>query len=190
MKTQNAIALVLIVIIIALAGVMLYFATIPTSYHVTTITTNVTERSVLTTSPTPYFPIGYYSEVINFSAINNGSNITVGGTTFRFSIPSNIETRTTTIGGVSTIITVTADYQCGISLGQRLFFFAQLSNDSEFRLDYCLLLNNAAQEMQRSNNFSMTWSLWQISLNTSPTVAIHMRGMGIDVVVVELWVSK
>ena len=190
MKIQNSIGLILVIIIIILAGVIVYFASIPTNTSVVTVTTSVTERSVLVADPIPYFPTGYYSQIINFSLTHNGSSVTVGVTTFRYYIPANLETRTTTISGVTTIINVTVDYQCGISLGQRLFFFAQLQNGNEFRLDYCLLLNNAVQMAQRSNNFSMTWSLWQISLNTLPTVAIHMEGTGIDVGVVELWVSK
>jgi hypothetical protein len=115
--------------------------------------------------------------------------VTIGQTNFRLELPSNIETRTTTLNGVSTVITVTADYQCGVSLGARRVFHVQLQNGNEMKLDYCLVLNNAVQIMQRSNNMSMMWSFWQISLNTSPTVAIHMTGIGEDVHQIELWVS-
>lgn len=185
---KNVAGAVAVASVIVVSSIALYYAAVPATQR--TVTTTVTERSILTSDPTPYFPIGYYSTLVNFSELQNGSDLVVGGTTFRFAIPSNIELRTTTVGGISTVITVTADYQCGISLGQRLFFFAQLTNNNEFRLDYCLLLNNAAQMMQQSNNFSMTWSLWQISINTSPTVAIHMEGAGIDAPIVQLCVAR
>ncbi|MCL5067711.1 MAG: hypothetical protein M1368_05080 [Thaumarchaeota archaeon] len=190
MKNRNAAGVVAVVSVIVVASITLYYATVPATQRTVTTTVTINERSLLTADPEPYFPIGYNSERVNLTNLQNGTNVIVGVTNFRFSIPSNIETRTTTIGGVSTVITVTADYQCGISLGQRLFFFAQLQNGNEFRLDYCLLLNYGVQLAQRSNNLSMIWSLWQISLNTSPTVSIHMVGMGESVNLVELCVSK
>ena len=152
-------------------------------------TITVFQSTILVTNPTPYLPTSYNSKVVNFSNVSNGDFITVGTTDFQLVIPSNLETRTTTLGGNTTTITITADYQCGISLGQRIFFDAALSSKVTARLDYCLILNTAVQIMLRTHNMSATWSFWQISLNTSPTVALHMTGNGEKVTLVELIVS-
>ena len=152
-------------------------------------TITVSQSTDLVTDPTPYFPAGYDSKTVNFSNASNGDLITAGKIDFRLVIPSNIETRTTTIGGSKTTITITADYQCGISFGRRIFFDALFSNNVTVRLDYCLILNNAIQVMLHTHNMSAAWSLWQISLNTSPTVALHMMGSGERVTLVELIIS-
>lgn len=152
-------------------------------------TITVSQTTVLVTDPTPYFTAGYNSKIVNFQNASNGDLIAVGEIDFRLVIPSNIETRTTTIGGSTTTITITADYQCGISFGRRIFFDSLFSNNVTVRLDYCLILNNAIQVMLRTHNMSATWNLWQISINTYPTVALHMMGSGERVTLVELMVS-
>lgn len=174
-----------IVALIAIAGVGVYYSLPQNGVS----TKTVSQSSILASDPTPYFPTGYESKVLNLASLANGNGISVAQIPFRVEFPSNIETRTTTINGASTTITVTADYQCGVSLGQRKFFHAQLPNGNEMKLDYCLVLNTAVQIAQRNQNMSMNWNLWQISLNTYPTVALHMRGSGENVQSAELWVS-
>ena len=187
MKNSVIAAVIVVVALIAVAGSGVYYGIFNSVSG--TSTTTVTQSSILTSDATPFFPTGYASKQVNFSGLSNGSVITVDQIPFWVEFPSNLETRTTTINGVSTTITVTADYQCGVSLGQRRFFHAQFPNGQEMKLDYCLVLNTAVQIAMRSNNMSMTWSIWQISLNTYPTVALHMIGTGENVASAELWVS-
>jgi hypothetical protein len=155
-----------------------------------TVTTTVPQNSLLVSDPTPYFPSGHVSNTVNMSRISNGDVVDVGQAEFLLVIPSNIETRTTQFGGTTTVITVTAEYQCGISLGQRMFFDAKLPGNMTVRLDYCLILNSAVQAMQKSGNFSTNWSLWEITVATHPTVALHTSGTGEHVESVELWSSS
>ena len=185
MKNRVIVAAVAIVALIAIASTGVYYS----SFQSGTSTATVTQNSILASDPTPYFPTGYESKTLNLSSLANGNVISVAQIPFQVEFPSNIETRTTAINGSSTTITVTADYQCGISLGQRKFFHAQLPNGNDMKLDYCLILNTAVGMAERSQNMSMSWNLWQISLNTYPTVALHMRGAGENVVSAELWVS-
>jgi hypothetical protein len=154
-----------------------------------TVTTIVPQNSLLVSDPAPYFPSGHVSNTVNMSRTSNGDVVDVGQTEFFLVIPTNIETRTTQFGGTTTVVTVTAEYQCGISLGQRMFFDANLPSNMTVRLDYCLILNSAVQTMQRSGDFSMSWSLWEITVATYPTVALHMFGTGEHVESVELWSS-
>lgn len=186
MKNRVIAAVVVVVGLVAAAGTGAYFGLFQNG--VSTSTTTLTQSSILVSDPTTFFPTGYESSVLNFG-LSNGTLITVAQIPFWVEFPSNLETRTTTINGVSTTITVTADYQCGISLGQRKFFHAQFPNGQEMKLDYCLVLNTAVQMAMRSDNMSIIWSLWQISLNTYPTVALHIIGTGENVASAELWVS-
>ena len=160
---QNIIAAAAVVGLIAVVSIGLYFA-IPnfqqqsSMIETTTITSREreSERSILVTVPSSHFPTGYASKVVNLSILSNGDKVTVGQTNFWLEIPSNLETRTTTINGMSTVITITVDYLCGNSLGQREFFNAGLANGDDFRLDCCLILNNAVQTIMRSNNGTLT----------------------------------
>ena len=186
-RLKNVIGIVAIILLLIITGVALYYST---NGSPVTVTTTLFQSFVLTGDPTPYFLSGYYAKPVVFSELNYGSNVTVGNTTFQYIVPSNLETRTTTITGVSTVITITADYQCGTSLGQRRYFLANLPGGNVVKLDYCLVLNEAACEMQQSNNFTKSWSIWQVSVGTYPTVAIHLAGLGLDPSLVELWVSK
>lgn len=145
---------------------------------------------VVTPDGSTYFAGGYYSRALNFSQIANGDSLTVGSTSFRYDRPSNLETRTTTTGGATTTIVVTAEYQCGISLGARIFFYARLDNGTEFKLDYCLVLNTAIAHGAYQSSTAQRWSLWEVSENTTPVVAIHMQGKGEQVSAVELWVGR
>lgn len=187
MKNRVIVTVIVVVGLIAVAGTSVYLALIQNG--VSTSTTTLTQSSILTSDPTPYFPAGYETKVLNFSGLSNGTMINVDQIPFWVEFPSNLETRTTTINGVSTTITITADYQCGVSLGQRKFFHAELPYNHEMKLDYCLVLNTAVQLALHSQNMSMNWSLWQVSLNTYPTVALHMIGSGENVASAELWVS-
>ncbi|MDG6998114.1 MAG: hypothetical protein JRN15_03260 [Nitrososphaerota archaeon] len=187
---KNVIGVVLVVVLIAMTGIALYYSTTNASPNTITITTTSYQGSILTADPFQYFNTGYYTEPVDISRLSDGNNLTVGDTTFQYIVPSNLETRTTTITGVSTVITITADYQCGTSLGQRRYFLANLPGGNVVKLDYCLVLNEAACEMQQSNNFTKSWSIWQVSVGTYPTVAIHLAGLGLDPSLVELWVSK
>lgn len=187
MKNRVIAAVIVVVALIAVVGTSVYFDL--SQNGISTSTTILTQSSILTSDPTPYFPTGYESKVLNFSELYNGTVINVGQIPFWVEFPSNLETRTTTINGVSTTITVTADYQCGVSLGQRKFFHAELPNNQEMKLDYCLVLNAAVQSALHSKNMSMIWNLWQVSLNTYPTVALHMSGYGENVASAELLVS-
>lgn len=182
----SAIALALIVGLGA--GLLLGSQIIQPSSVTHTIT--ISQVSILVNDPYPYFPTGYNSKLVNLSQLSNGDLLSIGSVTFQLDYPSNLETMTTSIGGTSTVITVTADYQCGISLGQRIFFYAKFANAAEAKLDYCLILNNAVQIAQRTGNLSTSWNLWQIPLNTSPTVALHMTGNGEHVTLIELWTSS
>lgn len=153
-----------------------------------TVTTTVQQSSILVSDPSPYFP-SHLSKTVDMSGVSDGDVIGVGLAGFSLSIPSNIETWTTQHGGTSTVVTATVDYQCGVSLGQRVFFDAKLPNAMVVRLDYCLVLNNAVETAQRSGNVSMNWSLWQVTLGTYPVVALHLSGTGGHVDQVELWSS-
>jgi hypothetical protein len=144
---------------------------------------------VVTGDPSLYFPSGYYSQNVSLGGLGDGGSVTVGQTTFRLEVPSNLVTSTTVVGGVSTTVVVTVDYQCGQSVGQRFFFHARLANGSDFILDYCLVLNQAASGFEAAGA-PQQWSLWQISLGTAPIVAIHMEGTGDNVSTVELCVGK
>lgn len=185
MKNRLIAAVTVVIGLIAVSG--LYYGL--SSLQIGTSTTTVTQSSILTSDPMPYFPTGYSSKLLNLSTLSDGTMINVGPIAFRVELPSSIETRTTSTNGVTTTITVTADYQCGVSLGAREFFHAQFPNGADMKLDYCLVLNTAEQVTQRYQNMSMNWNLWQISLNTYPTVALHMRGSGENVASAELWVS-
>lgn len=144
---------------------------------------------VVTGDPSLYFPAGYYSQNVSLDELGQGGNATVGGTTFSLEIPSNLVTSATVIGGVSTTVVVTEDFQCGQSIGQRFYFHARLNNGSDFVLDYCLVLNQAAKGFE-APGAPQQWSLWEVSLGTDPIVAIHMEGVGGGVSSVELCVGK
>lgn len=185
MKTALAPGVVVVIVTLALAAVLAVFVLSPNR-----TTSTATNSYVVTSGPSPYFPNGYESLPVNFSSIRDGDVLVVGATSIRYYLPSNLESRTTTVSSTVTTITTTADYQCGNSLGQRRFFEARLVNGSEFQLDYCLVLNSAIAQGAYRSSTAHSWSLWQISGGTAPIVAIHMSGQGEYVDVTELWVSK
>ncbi len=177
--------------ILALVVVVLALVVVPREAGNKAVQTRSDQCScVITSDPAAYFPHGYYSHAVNFSQIANGDSIAVGNASFLYEIPSNLETRTTTTGGTTTTIVVTAEYQCGTSLGQRLFFYAVLGNETGFKLDYCMVLNTAIAQGAYRSSTAQSWSLWEISANAAPRVAIHMEGSGEYVSVVELWVGR
>lgn len=189
MKSTHIAAAAALVGLVAGLGLGLSFATPGVNLtSTTTVDMTVLQNSVLVSDPSPYFAT-HLSKTVSMAGVSDGYTIDVGQSAFRLVVPSNIETRTTQHSGTTTVVTVTADYQCGISLGQRMFFDAKLPDNMTARLDYCLILNNAVQLAQRSGNLSMGWSLWQIPLGTYPVVALHMSGTGEQVGLVELWSS-
>ena len=105
---KAAMAMVVAILVLAVVAALAVFVLSPNS-----TTSTSTSSYAVTSDPSPYFPNGYDSVSVNFSGIHNGDVLTVGSTSIRYYIPSNLETRTTTISSTTTTITVTADYQCG-----------------------------------------------------------------------------
>ncbi|HKT22113.1 MAG TPA: hypothetical protein VJR06_05860 [Nitrososphaerales archaeon] len=152
---------------------------------------------VVTADASTYFPHGYISHVMNFTATRSGDGVVVGNYSFLYVTPSNLETRTMSVGtsgqSSTTVVVVTAEYQCGVSLGQRRLFFAQpLASgvNATFRLDYCLLVNTAIAQGALQGGVARAWDLWQVSAGSTPAVALHMTGSGEGVSLVELCVGK
>lgn len=178
---------VLIVVCLAAGGVLylLYAPSTPSGMG----------GAVVTSDSSGAFPRGYYSHTVNFSLTHSGDAIVLEGYSFIYSVPTNLETRTLTIGtgaqASTTVAVVTADYQCGSSLGQRRFFFVQAmgSQGVTYTLDYCLLLNSAIAQGALQGGVAHPWDLWEVA-PSSPSVAIHMAGTGEHVSLVELCVSK
>lgn len=171
------------------AGGILYAMYLPAPPSGTTV-------SVVTSDPSELFPHGYYSHAVNFSLTHSGDVVVIGGYSFLYAVPTNLETRTMTLGTGSqsstTLGVVTADYQCGSSLGQRRFFFAQAlgaQNSTTYAFDYCLLLNTAIARGALQGGVPHPWDLWEVA-PSSPPVAIHMVGTGEQVSLVELCVSE
>jgi hypothetical protein len=181
---------ILMVVLVVVAAVAVFFV-LSTGLTGSTSTASTRSNSyVVTSDPSRYFPSGYDSVQVNFSSIRNGDVLTVGVTPVRYYVPSNLETRTTTVSSTATTITVTADYQCGTSMGQRRFFEARLANGDDFQLDYCLVLNTAIAQGAYKSGVPQSWSLWEVSMGTTPIVAIHLAGNGETVNATELWGSK
>lgn len=153
------------------------------------------DRLVITPNFPIFFPGGYYSHVVNFTFTHSGDAIVLGNVSFLYVIPSNLETRTITESGggnaTTTVAVVTADYQCGTSLGQQRFFFAHFNgrNTRTVRLDYCAVLN-AALTQSYPRGSPHAWALLQVSRDTSPRVALYMAGQWDNVYHVALWVGK
>lgn len=154
------------------------------------------EGAVVTSDGAMYFAGGYYSHRVNFSLTHSGDVIQLGPYSFLYTTPTNLETRTMTVGSggaaTTTVAVVTADYQCGTSLGQRRFFFVQGLGGADgpaYTLDYCLVLNTAVAQGAVQGGVAHPWDIWQIA-PSSPAVAIHMSGTGESVSLVELCVSK
>lgn len=152
---------------------------------------------VVTGNASGYFPAGYSSHVMNFSATRSGDVVVVGNYSFLYITPSNLETRTMQVGASgqssTTVVVVTAEYQCGASLGQRRLFFAQPTasgGNTTFRLDYCLLVNTAIAQGALQGGVPRAWDLWQVTAGATPAAALHMTGSGEYVSLVELCVGK
>lgn len=150
---------------------------------------------MITSNYTSFFPGGYLSHEVNLSLTHSGDTIVLGNVSFLYFTPSNIETLTMTriaAGNTTTsVAVVTADYQCGTSMGQRRFFFAQFNggNAATVRLDYCAVLNAAlAQDYPRGSPHA--WVLWQVSEDSSPAIALYMAGQWDNVTHVALWVGS
>lgn len=178
----------------AAAGYMLASELPSTLGHTSSAAAN---WSVAASDPSTYFPDGYYSQVVNFSSTHDGDAIAVGNVSFLYVTPSNLETRTTASGGAgnvtSTVAAVTAGYQCGTSMGQQRFFFAQVPDGrtaNALKLDYCLLLNTAIANGAHQGGVASPWDLCRISTGTAPTAAVRMTGTGESVSLVELCVGK
>jgi len=149
---------------------------------------------LITSNASSFFLRGYYSHEVNFSLTHSGEVIVLGNVSFFYVIPSNLETRTMTAttgrNATTTVAVVTAEYQCGISLGQRRFFFAQFgSSSATVRLDYCAVLNEALNQ-QNPRGSTDGWALWQVSRDSTPPVALYMAGHGESVNHTALWVGK
>lgn len=182
--------LAVLAVVCLTAGGVLYAVYLPALPSVTTT------GGVVTSDVSGLFPRGYYSHAVNFSLTHSGDAVVVAGYSFLYTVPTNLETRTMTVGtGSSTSVTtvvVTADYQCGSSLGQRRFFFAHAigsQNSTTYALDYCLLLNSAVAQGALQGGVPHPWDLWEV-VPSSPLVAIHMSGTGEHASLVELCVSK
>jgi hypothetical protein len=180
------------VMMIVATGSVLFLAYLATPAQNSVYSSRDSGGLLVVSSPSTYFPNGYYSHEVNFSLTHSGDAIVIGNVSFLYLTPSNLEMRTTTRATgntTTTVAVVTADYQCGTSLGQRQFFFAQLSGNSTVKLDYCLVLNTAtAQSYPRGSPHA--WALAQVSTGTSPLVAIYLAGTWDRVYLVELWVEK
>ncbi len=193
--TRLLIAVVLVVMMASAAASYMLASQLPSTLgHTNSAAAN---GSVVASDPSTYFPNGYYSQVVNFSLTHDGDAIVVGNVSFLYVTPSNLETRTMAPGGAgnatSAVAVVTADYQCGTSMGQQRFFFAQVLDGgtaNAVKLDYCLLLNTAIANGAHQGGVASPWDLWQISTGIAPTVAIHMTGTGESVSLVELCVGK
>lgn len=146
-------------------------------------TSSASEGGLLITSNgSSFFPRGYYAHQVNFSLTHSGEVIVLGNVSFLYVAPSNLETRTMTVStgqnATTTVAVVTAEYQCGISLGQRRFFFAQFgSSPATVRLDFCAVLNEALNQ-QNPRGATDGWALWQVSRDSTPPVALYMAGHG------------
>ena len=152
---------------------------------------------VVTADAAAYFPDGYDSHVVNFSVTHSGDAVVVRNYSFLYVTPSNLETRTITIGAsgqtTTTVVVVTAEYQCGVSIGQRRLFFVQplvSGGNTTLKFDYCLVVNAAIAQGALQGGAAKAWDLWQVSAETTPAVAVHMAGIGEDVSLVELCVGK
>jgi hypothetical protein len=179
-------AVALIVGLALSAGFVAYYL-LPSSSTSTT-GSQASSNYVLTDSPAEYFPNGYYVKLVNLSEMRQGTAVVVGSTPIRLEQPLNLEVKTSVIGGTTSVITMTVDYQCGTSMGGRMFFHAQLADGSDYALSYCLVLNSEVASAGWSP--SSTWNLWQVSRSTAPTLALHMSGQGEQVTAIELWVGK
>jgi hypothetical protein len=74
--------------------------------------------------------------------------------------------------------------------GQRRFFEARLANGNDFQLDYRPVLNIAIAQAAYKSLVPRSWTLWEVSKDTTPVLAIHLAVAGGDVNTTELWVSK
>jgi hypothetical protein len=193
--TSGLPALLLIAVIIIATGATIYLLEqYPTPHPTTTIT--AAGGTIVTSDASGYFPNGYHAHVLNFSSTHSGDVIVMGNVSFLYVTPTNLETRTMTVGstGATTkVVVVTADYQCGTSMGQQRFFYAQMLNGGSgnaIKLDFCLVLNTAIAQGAYQGGVAHPWALWQLSTGTNPTVGVHMAGSGEDVSLVELCVEK
>ena len=191
----GAIPLILLVVTVAIIAVGVYATVNQSPDHNSTTATNA--PSVVTSNTSGYFPHGYNSHEVNFSLTHSGDLIVVGNASFLYVSPTNLETRSMAVGpsasATTTIAVVTADYQCGTSMGQQRVFFVQMLNrdaNSASKLDYCLILNTAISQGAYQGGVAHSWELWQVSTALGPAVALHMTGSGEDVSLVELCVEK
>ena len=189
------VALILVaVIIVAAVG---FFLVVQQPGALDSTTTTMGSEPVVTSAYSNYFPNGYNSQLVNFSSTHSGDVIMVGNVSFLYVTPSNLETRTMTVGPTTnpttTVAVVTADYQCGVSMGQQRVFFAQLPaghKGEAVKLDYCLVLNTAIAQGAYAGGVAHPWDLWEVSTGLGTTVAVHMTGSGEQVSLVELCVQK
>ncbi len=195
--TGTALLAIFVLAFIVMAAGAVYFIFNPPATESSSTTSTGNQSFIVTSDPSPYFSNGYYSHVVNFSRTNPGDVIVVANFSFLYVRPTNLETRTMTMGmgndKTTTAVVVTADYQCGTSMGQRQFFFVQPvygGSGTAYRLDYCLLLNTAISQGAYQGGVAQSWDLWQISMGDGPTVALHMTGSGEYVSSVELCVGK
>ena len=191
------IALISVAVIIVAAVGFFFLVGQPQAAADSTTTKTMAGEPVVTPAYSAYFPNGYYSHVVNLSSTHSGDVIMVGNVSFLYVIPTNLETRSMTVGpagsATTTVAVVTADYQCGVSMGQQRVFFAQPLNGASgdaLKLDYCLVLNTAISQGAYAGGTAHSWDLWEISTGLGTTVAIHMTGSGEQVSLVELCEEK
>lgn len=191
--TTKVLSVFVAAVLVAATGLVLslpYLAA-PAGYS----TSTAGDGLVITPNSSTFFPTGYYSHEVNFSFTHSGDAIVLGNVSFLFVTPSNLETRTFAESGggnaTTTVAVVTADYQCGTSLGQQRYFFAHFNGGrtGTVRLDYCAVLN-AALTQSYPRGSSHAWALLQVSRDASPHVALYMAGQWDNVYHVALWVGK
>jgi hypothetical protein len=173
----------LLFILISGAGIagFLYFVSTP---HSSADPCLLVGHRILTTDESSYFPKGLYSQSINISQLKDGDAIKVGGINFQYHLrPSSTN----------------SGYDCAFDC--RSYFDAALANGSLYRLDSCqqlwhaqmtayvrtFLSADSSYEMRPVNS---SWSVWEISQNVTPTMAVHVAGFGPGIRLIEIAVSK